>query len=593
MARKFMEMKEAIIMKKMGMALIGALALGIGLPVMAAAPSAAAATALGQKLTFSLDYSSSGSTDTFMALIPVSESGLRPVFQFWANNGHGWKMVQNYSSKYTYQMPASQAQGTVVIAFAMSAAQWQVHDYGAATYRVCWADPNASVSLSVPPAPVVGTTYTLTASQTSVPNATYQLWIENPSGKWTSSGAYQTSANFSWKPLTNGLFHFAIYAKDRLLPAYSADEVSSSASVSTIGQPTRVLFGSALPVVPINGTKVLTATVLDAQGNAVTTYSGPVTLSVQSNGAFSVKGASSAVTQGTVTIDAVHGQAHFTVAGGSKIGASGTVAVTAPFHTLSTTLTDVSNSASAQAGYGFFNAQGQRISYAHPLSTVGGSSYSSSPQIPVTLKPLSAFGTPVSAGFTDDVTLEPYTPQSEPSSVVPYYQGTAVQCAIGSNRGSGTEFVDVKAGTTAISLDFHPGSGGLDVLSATPRPLIISAQITALIPPLGMALTPTAMSKGKATVAGVKPDTTYKVTAVPAANGSPIAPSAMLNLTVPNLGVAILSSGPRTTASMVSVPTWNAEKGDWTLTYISGSSANASDTLAFSNGLESLTTNLY
>lgn len=79
---------------------------------------------------------------------------------------------------------------------------------------------------------------------------------------------------------------------------------------------------------------------------------------------------------------------------------------------------------------------------------------------------------------------------------------------------------------------------------------------------------------------------------MPEANGSPIALNAMVNLSVPNMGIEISSSGPRGTASMVSVPTWNVSKDSWTFRYISGSAANASDTLSFS-GLESLTTNRY
>lgn len=223
--------------------------------------------------------------------------------------------------------------------------------------------------------------------------------------------------------------------------------------------------------------------------------------------------------------------------------------------------------------------------------TTGGVSYAQGPLIPVTLKPVNVFGSAVAAGYTDDATLQPYDPQTDPSMVVPGYQGTAVQATGGPYLGAGTEYVDVKEGTTAISLDFHPGPGGLQVLSAVGSPLDISADITSLAPASGAVLIPATVSPGKASVSGIRPDTPYQVTAVPEANGSPIALSAMVNLSVP-MGIEISSSGPRSTASMVSVPTWNVSKDSWTFRYISGSAANASDTLSFS-GLESLTTNRY
>lgn len=219
-----------------------------------------------------------------------------------------------------------------------------------------------------------------------------------------------------------------------------------------------------------------------------------------------------------------------------------------------------------------------------------GVSYAQHPLIRVTLKPVNVFGSAVAPGYTDDATLQPYDPQTDPSMVVPGYQGTAVQATGGPYLGAGTEYVDVKEGTTAISLDFHPGPGGLQVLSAVGSPLDISADITSLVPASVAVLIPATVSPGKASVSGIRPDTPYQVTAVPEANGSPIALSAMVNLSVPNMGIEISSSGPRSTASMVSVPTWNVSKDSWTFRYISA--ANASDTLSFS-GLESLTTNRY
>lgn len=580
------EREAIIILKSKWLVGAGTLALGLGLPILVTAPAAAAAGA--SRLQMSLDWSQQSSATTLMATIPGSQANLHPVFQFWTNDGHGWKMVQNYSAKWTYQLPASQA-GTLVMVFGLTQGQWQARDYKAAVYAVRWDEPNASVSLTTPPSPQIGTRYTLTASATSLPDPVYQLWTELPNGKWVSSGAYQPSTKFSWKPLANGTYHFAVYARDGLLPTYAADEVSNPATVSTAGTARSVLFESALPYVPVGGTKTLTATVLNATNDVDSTYSGPVTLSVKSGAAFAVKGPEGSVSDGTVTVDAKHGRAVFAVTGGSPIGATGTLTTTFPFPSLPVTLTDVSNSALAQVGYGLFTGAGQRISSGNPLVTPGGVRYAQGPLIPVTLKPVNVFGSAVAAGYTDDATLQPYEPQIDPSMVVPAYQGTAVHAT---GEPYGTEYVDVKEGTTAISLDFHPGPGGLQVLSAVGSPLDISADITSLAPASGAVLIPATVSPGRASVSGIRPDTPYQVTAVPEANGSPIALSAMVNLSVPNMGIEISSSGPRAAASLVSVPTWNVSKDSWTFKYISGSAANAPDTLSFS-GLESLTTNRY
>lgn len=579
--------REAIIMlKSKWLVGAGTLALGLGLPILVTAPAAAAAGA--SRLQMTLAWGQQSSVATLMATIPGSQANLHPVFQFWANDGHGWRMVQNYSAKWTYQLPASQT-GTLVMVFGLTQDQWRARDYKAAVYGVRWDEPNARVSLTTPLSPQIGTLYTLTASAASVPDPVYQLWTELPTGKWVSSGAYQPSAQFSWKPLANGTYNFAVYARDGLLPTYAADEVSSPASVSTAGTARSVLFESALPYVPVGGTKTLTATVLNAANDVDSTYSGPVTLSVKSGAAFTVKGPEGPVSEGTVTVDAKDGRAVFAVTGESSIGATGTLTATFPFSSPPVTLTDVSNSALAQVGYGLFTGAGQRISSGNPLMTTGGVPYAQGPLIPVTLKPVNVFGSAVAAGYTDDATLQPYDPQTDPSMVVPSYAGAAVHATGGPD---GTEHIDVKEGTTAISLDFHPGPGGLQVLSAVGSPLDISAAITSLAPPSGAVLIPAAISPGKASVSGISPDTPYQVTAVPEANGSPIALSAMVNLSVPNMGIEISSSGPRGTPSLVSVPTWNASKDSWTFRYISGSAANASDTLSFS-GLDSLTTNGY
>ncbi len=266
--------------------------------------------------------------------------------------------------------------------------------------------------------------------------------------------------------------------------------------------------------------------------------------------------------------------------------------MTAPFASSVVTLKDVSDSPSVQVGYGIFTSAGQRISSAHPLLITGSVTSSSAPLIPVNLKPVNVYGTPLNAQYTDEANLSPYEPQSSPSMLTNYYQGTAVQF-VGGIRGAGYEYVMVPSGNQDISLQFHPAAPGLQILSALPGQPSVSAEITTLKSSSGTVLNATASSSGSATVTGVEPHTTYQVTAIPQLYGHSIAPGALVNFSLPNPTVTISSSGSRNIQSMVSVPTWHPSANDWTLTYISGSSANASDTLSLGNASASLTTNRY
>ncbi len=577
-------------MKRTRMIKTMALVAGCALPQIVAMPNV---MAVSTPLKICLDWSQSGSRDTYTATIPASEASRHPVFQFWTNDGHGWKMVQNYSRKYTYQLPAAQSSDTLVAVYALSESQWHARDYKAAVYAARWANINASVSMSVPSAPNVGTSYTLRASSLFISRPVYQLWVQNPSGQWTAMGGYQKSSKFVWKPLAQGQYHFVIYARDSLLPATKSDEVSASFGTSTDQTATHVLFGSALPYVPAQGSKKLTVTLLNVAGNAVSQYSGPVTLSLSSSHAFSLKTATGTVSSGTVTVDASHGRATFTVVGDGTVGTTGTIKVTAPFASPTVTLKDVSDSSSAQVGYGIFTFAGQRISSAHPLLVTGSVTSSSTPLIPVSLKPVNVYGTPLNAEYTDKAVLSPYEVQSSPSMVTDYYLGHAVHFGGGNFPGEGTQYVMVSSGTQDLPLKFHPAAAGLQILSALPGKASVSAKITTLKSSSGTVLNATASSSGNATVTGVEPHTTYHVTAIPQLYGHSIAPGALVNFSLPNLTVTISSSGSRSTQSMVSVPTWQPTANDWTLTYISGSSANASDTLSLGNASESLTTNRY
>lgn len=571
-------------MRKRIVASIAGLATGLGIP-FAIGPSALAASAPSLGLQLSVD--ASGSTVAYQAVTSASGSASHPVFQFWTNSGHGWHVAQHYSTNRQFEISSAQAQNTLVLVFALTQAEWKARDYQAAVYAMQVLNMG-QVSMTLPYSPVVGTSYTLTASPYQIQDPVYQLWVQSPTGQWTSTN-YQSSPTFSWKPTSNGNYQFVIFARDGNLPAYPSDEAFQDSSVSTAGTPVSLLFQSALPFVPSGGTKTVTATVLNAADNADTAYSGPVTVSVNAAGAFSVEGASGPVSNGSVTVDAQHGEAAFTLTGGSNIGASGSLTVTQPFKMSSPlSLAVVANSTTDQVGYGLFTASGTRISSTNPLSVPGPVNPYQQPNIPVTLKPVNVDGTPIAATFTDEAQLAPYQRKISPSYPASSYSGTGLTYT-GQFPFSGSEYALVKKGTTSMSLEFSPGTGGLYVLEAIPQKLVAKeAVITGLTSSSGTVLTPVSGSSGNATVTGVQPNTAYQVTAqLVDQYGEPIAEGAYSGTP----SVTISSSAARSTPAMVSVPTASAA-GQWTFTYVTGSSANAFDMLSLGTG-STLTTNPY
>ena len=261
-------------------------------------------------------------------------------------------------------------------------------------------------------------------------------------------------------------------------------------------------------------------------------------------------------------------QAILDLIGSSTVGASGTLAVTAPFTNPPVTFTVAADSATAQAGCAFFTPSGARISSANPVVVNTPVDPFNRMEIPVVLKAVNVFGQAMPAAVTDDVYLSPVLYQAEPSPLAPGFGGSGVVAT--GTRGTFAEYVLVTNGTTATNLNVFPAFTGLTVLSAHGAKLVAhGVKITKLQSSSGTVLTPTVNQNGTATVTGVRPNTTYTVPAqVVDQFGQPTGESAFNG--TPTAGIG--SSAPRSTASLVSAPTATAS-GQWTFTYVSGSTA--------------------
>lgn len=175
-------------MRKRIVEIIAGLAMGLGIP-FAIGPSALAASAPSLGLQLTVDVS--GSTVAYQAVTSASGSATHPVFQFWTNGGHGWHVAQHYSTNRQFELSSAQAQNTLVLVFALTQAEWKARDYQAAVYAMQVLNMG-QVSMTLPYSPVVGTSYTLTASPYQIQDPVYQLWVQSPTGQWTSTN-YQSS----------------------------------------------------------------------------------------------------------------------------------------------------------------------------------------------------------------------------------------------------------------------------------------------------------------------------------------------------------------------------------------------------------------
>lgn len=168
-----------------------------------------------------------GKTLTFTATNPTGTTNL--MYQFWANSGTGWKLVQNYSSTSTYSIKDAPTASYQVVAYALTASQVKAQHWNDAISATTIVNDGSSVSLKS----LSSTPSMLQASATGLTNPVYQYWWKSPSGTWSSSGNFSSNGTYNLFGSTTitageaGDYSVIVYAKDADAPDTTQDVVAS------------------------------------------------------------------------------------------------------------------------------------------------------------------------------------------------------------------------------------------------------------------------------------------------------------------------------------------------------------------------------
>lgn len=146
----------------------------------------------------------------------VTGGGIDPLYQFWVDNGSGWKVVQSYSNKshldWTPSIPGSYRISVYVRDRSSSKL---VDDYKIITVNVFDISVTkiTSVTTSVYSPQTAGITIKLTAETTGGSEKRYQFWINDGSG-WKVVQTYSNMDFYNWTPDHAGSYLISVYVRD-------------------------------------------------------------------------------------------------------------------------------------------------------------------------------------------------------------------------------------------------------------------------------------------------------------------------------------------------------------------------------------------
>ena len=158
-----------------------------------------------------------GSSITFTA---KSSGGSTALYQFWVNDGNGWKMVRDYNRSNTFTWNPSKSGNYKVTVYAKDINSNKALDSSKVmNYNIVDSlgkvDPVKVTEFNVNKvAPQVkGSSITFTAKSSGGSTALYQFWIFDGSS-WKMVRNYDKSNTFTWNPSKSGNYRVSVYAKD-------------------------------------------------------------------------------------------------------------------------------------------------------------------------------------------------------------------------------------------------------------------------------------------------------------------------------------------------------------------------------------------
>jgi hypothetical protein len=157
-----------------------------------------------------------GSTITLTAMSTGSQI---PFYQFWLNNGSGWKVVQDYSTNKEYNWKPSNPGDYQLSVYAKDknspnkVDQFKVIHYKIEGQSVAPVEIK-SVSSQLPSPQKANSEIQIIAEAIGGEERLYQFWINDGTG-WKMKQDYTTSNQYNWIPTSVGNYQISVYTKDR------------------------------------------------------------------------------------------------------------------------------------------------------------------------------------------------------------------------------------------------------------------------------------------------------------------------------------------------------------------------------------------
>ncbi len=217
-------------------------------------------------------------------------------YGFWVENPSGhWSELRTMSPNRTYTYTPT-APGTYwLAATVMTQKAFRLRDWKAVrdSLRVpLYVGATAAITPSSASVPINGA-LTLSGTSANISDALYQFWVETPQGTWIASGHYSSSSTFSPPVGLPGLYRAIVDVKTPGGPYVQSSEVDWH----VYGPPSAIQFSQSRSTWVADGAEeeALTASVVDAEGDVVTNYTGAGTITdAMANGALSAWGTDSA-----------------------------------------------------------------------------------------------------------------------------------------------------------------------------------------------------------------------------------------------------------------------------------------------------------
>jgi SpoIID/LytB domain protein len=151
--------------------------------------------------------------------------GYDKVYRFWIQDGAEWKIVQDYSTKSTFEwLPKEGGDYKISVHVKDKYSSKDYDTYGALDYRILSAVDMKSVTADKVSPQTAGTSIKVTANAEGGNEKLYEFNLLKD-GVWTVVQEYSSQNTFQWNPTIAGDYKFSVHVKD----------VGSSASYDDYG----------------------------------------------------------------------------------------------------------------------------------------------------------------------------------------------------------------------------------------------------------------------------------------------------------------------------------------------------------------------